>query len=192
MDSIETSKTRRTIRIFQNKEVQFEALEKCVEAARLAPSARNTQELEFVAVSKAEKLAQLNEAARFGGVVAEKGRVKGEEAKAFIAIIADKEKSDETYTPINVGIAAQAIVLSAFEQGLGSCMMGAIERDKIREILEIPENHSLPLVIALGYPKEKPVAEEAKGNNLRSWIDEEGVLHVPKRTLKDVLHRDGF
>jgi nitroreductase len=192
MNVIEASRKRRTIRIFQDKEVLFEILEKCVEAARLAPSARNTQELEFIAVNQAEKLEQLNGAVRFGGTAAKKGQAKEEWAKAFIVIIADKKRSDENYTPINVGIAAQAIVLSAFDQGIGSCMLGAIERNKIKEILEIPESYSLPLVIAMGYPKEKPVAENAKENNLRYWIDKAGVLHVPKRAIENVLHRDGF
>ncbi|MDP6670357.1 MAG: nitroreductase family protein [archaeon] len=192
MDTYNALLKRRTIRRFLEKTVSFEALEKCVEAARLAPSARNTQELEFIVVNNAEKLEQLNKAVRFGGVVAEKGRVKGEEPKAFIAIIANKEKSDEAYTSINVGIAAQTIVLTSFEQGLGTCMLGAIERDQIKEILGIPESYSLPLVIALGYPKETPVTEEAKENNLRYWIDKKGVLHVPKRAIENVLHRNEF
>lgn len=192
MDLFKAMKERRTIRRFEERAVPFEVLEKCVDAARISPSARNTQELEFVAVNQAEKMKQLNEAVYFGGVVAKKGRVKGEEPKAFIVIIADKKRSDKTYTPINVGIAAQTIVLTAWKQGLGSCMIGIIERDKVQESLKIPENYSLPLVIALGYPKESPVAEEAKENNLNYWIDEEGVLHVPKRALKEVLHRDGF
>ena len=192
MDLFKAVKERRTIRRFQEKEVPFEILEKCVETARVSPSARNTQELEFVAVNNAEKVKQINEAVRFGGVVAEKGRVKGEGPKAFIAIIVNKEKLDKTYTSINVGIAAQGIVLSAFAQGLGSCMLGAIERDKIKEILEIPENYFLPLVIAIGYSKEKAVTEKATGNNLHYRIDETGVLHVPKRGIENVLHRDSF
>ena len=192
MDVIQAASKRRTIRRFQNKEVPFEALEKCVEAARLAPSARNIQEVEFIAVNDKETTIKLNEVVLFGGTVRKNGRVKGEEAKAFIAIIAEKERSDEEYTKINVGIAAASIALAAFDQGLGTCIQGAIEREKIKEILGIPKTFSLPLVVSIGFPAEQPIAEDAKGNDFGYLVDEKGELHVPKRPMKDVLHKNKF
>ncbi len=183
---------RRTIRRFQEKNVPFSALKKCVNAARLSPCARNIQELEFVAVNDKKQVAKINEAVRFGGVVRENGRKKGEEPKAFIAILADKEISSSEYTPINVGIAAEAIVLTALEQGIGSCMMGAIERERIKGILSVPNIYNLPLVIALGYPKEKPVADKPNKGDLFYWIDEKDRLHVPKRPLEEVMHKNRF
>ena len=147
---------RRTVRRFQDKAVPFSVLKKCVNAARLSPSARNVQELEFVAVNDREQVKRINGAVSFGGVVREKGRVKGEEPKAFVIITSDNEKGSSDYTPVNVGIAAEAIVLTALEQGVASCMMGAIEREKIKGILGIPNRFKVPLAIALGYPKEKP------------------------------------
>ncbi|MBN2067051.1 MAG: nitroreductase family protein [Candidatus Diapherotrites archaeon] len=182
---------RRTIRVFQDKPVPFSSLKKCVNAARLSPSARNVQELEFLAVNGREQVARVNEAVRFGGIVREKGRVKGEEPKAFIAILAEKEKSSQEYTPINAGIAAEAIVLTALEQGIGSCIMGAIERERIKGILGVPNSYAMPLVIALGYPKEKPVAGKPRGKDMFYWT-EKGQLHVPKRHLEEVMHRDRF
>ena len=59
----------------------------------------------------------------FGGTVKHKGRIEGEEPKAFIVILADKEKSDEKYVGMDTGIAAEAIVLTALEAGIGSCMV---------------------------------------------------------------------
>lgn len=182
---------RRTIRRFQPKAVPFSVLKKCVNAARLSPSARNTQQLEFIAVNDKKQVAMLNESVNFGGVVKEKGRVKGEEAKAFIAIIARKEKLSE-YTNTDVGIAACAIVLTALEQCLGSCIMGSIQRERIKGVLGIPNEFEVSLVIALGFPKEKPVAEKPKGNDLFYWIDERERLHVPKRALEEVMHRNRF
>lgn len=182
---------RRTIRRFQLKPVPFSVLKKCVNAARLSPTARNAQPLEFVAVNDKAQVQRMNEAVNFGGVVKEKGRVKGEEPKAFIVIIADKKKSDEKYIGMDVGIAAEAIVLTALEKGIASCMMGAIEREKIKGILGIPNEFEVPLAIALGYPKEKSVAEdEAKG--VPYGADEKGIMHVPKRALEEVLHRNRF
>ncbi len=192
MDVFEAISGRRTVRIFLEKAVGFELLEKCVDAARIAPSAKNKQELDFIAVNNPETVEKINAAAFFGGVVYEKGRVKGEEPKAFIVIVSNKERASEDYTLTNAGIAANTIALEAFELGLGTCIMGAIERDKIREILSVPNGFDIPLAIAIGYPKEKPVMEEAKEGNLRYWIDENSEIHIPKRALKEVLHKDRF
>ena len=181
---------RRTIRRFQPKTVPFSILKKCVNAARLSPSARNWQPLHFVAVNDKRQVASLNDAVNFGGVVKEKGRKKGEEAKAFIVILLEKEKESE-YSKVDVGIAAEAIALTALEQGLGSCMMGAIERQKIKGVLGIPDSFEVPLVIALGYPKEKPRIEKPTAD-LFYWVDAKGELHVPKRSLEEVLHKNRF
>jgi len=172
---------RHTIRRFQMKPVPFSLLKNCVNAARLSPTARNTQPLDFVIVNGGEQVQRMNEAVCFGGVVKQKGRKEGEEPKAFIAILANKEKSDEKYIGMDVGIAAEAIVLTAWEKGVGSCIQGAIERERIKGAL----------VVALGFPAEKPVVEKAT-KNLDYWIDKKGELHVPKRSLKEVLHKDRF
>lgn len=182
---------RRTIRRFTEKAVPFPVLKKCVNAARLSPTARNTQPLEFVAVNERTQVERMNEAVSFGGVVKQKGRIEGEEPKAFIVILADKEKSDEKYVGMDVGIAAEAIVLTALEEGVGACMMGAIERERIKGILGIRNEFSVPLVVALGYAKEKPKAEKLT-KELDYWVDEKETLHVPKRGLHEVLHRNRF
>jgi len=181
---------RRTVRVFQQKNVPFSLLKKCVNAARLSPSARNMQPLRFVAVNDLAQVAELNKAVYFGGVVKEKGRREGEEPKAFIVILADKDKKSE-YTDMDVGIAAEAIALTAFEQGVGSCMQGAIERERIKGILGIPNGFEVPLVVALGFPAEKPVLE-GPTKDLFYWIDSKGELHVPKLSLEEVMYRDRF
>ncbi len=182
---------RRTIRRFQEKQVPFPVLKKCVNAARLSPTARNSQPLEFVTVHGKEQVQKVNDAVHFGGSVKEKGRVEGEEPKAFVIIIADKGKADEKYVGMDAGIAAEAIAITAFAAGVGSCMMGAIERERIKGILGIPNQYSVQLAIALGYPKEKPKAVEAE-KSLFYWVDEKGQLNIPKRPLEQVLHRDRF
>jgi len=182
---------RRTIRRFQLKPVPFPLLKKCVNAARLSPVARNTQPLDFVIVNDGEQVQKMNEAVYFGGVVKQKGRKEGEEPKAFIVILANKEKSDEKYIGMDIGIAAEAITLTALEAGVGCCMMGMIERERIKGILGIPNDFKVPLVVALGFPAEKLVVEKAT-KNLDCWIGEKGELHVPKRSLDKVLHRNKF
>ena len=173
------------------KSVPFPLLKKCVNAARLSPTARNSQPLEFVIVNDRKQVQRMNEAVYFGGAVKQKGRKEGEEPKAFIVILASKEKSDEKYVGMDIGIAVETIVLTAWEKGIGSCIQGAIERERIKGILGIPNSFNVSLVIALGFPAEKPVVEKAT-KTLDYWVDEKGELHVPKRPLEEVMHRNRF
>jgi nitroreductase len=86
------------------------------------------------------------------------------------------------------GIAAQNILLGAREKGLGGCILAAINRDKLREDLGIADRYEILFVLALGKPKENVVLEVLKpGGDVRYWRDEEGVHHVPKRTLEEII-----
>jgi len=80
-----------------------------------------------------------------------------------------------------------SISMVAYDEGLGSCILGAVEREKLREILKVPEFLAVALVVALGYPAENPVVEPVKDGDIKYWLDENGVLHVPKRNLKDIV-----
>ena len=180
---------RRTIRRFQDKPVPYNILEKCVDAARLSPTARNKQPLEFIAVKEPNQVEKMRETIFLGGTVGKKGNTPGEEPKAYIVIIADREKSDEEYVKMDTGIAAQSIALTAFEENLGTCMIGLLKRDKIKELLGIPDDFEIMLAIGLGYPKEEPKAEKPT-EDMRYWTDEQGQLHIPKRSLEQVMHKN--
>ncbi|MFH1593213.1 MAG: nitroreductase family protein [Candidatus Omnitrophota bacterium] len=86
------------------------------------------------------------------------------------------------------GIAAAVILLGAVEKGLGGCILGAIDREGIRGALEIENRFAVLLVIALGKPKERVALETAKdASDIKYWRTEDGVHHVPKRRLKDII-----
>ena len=85
------------------------------------------------------------------------------------------------------GIAAQSILLGATEKGLAGCIIGSIERHGLQKALGIPPRYDILLVIALGKPKEKVVLETAQGGNIRYWRDADGVHHVPKRPLDEII-----
>jgi nitroreductase len=89
----------------------------------------------------------------------------------------------------DVGMAVENIILTALEEGVGSCCFGAVEREKLRKKFNIPKKYIIDLVIALGYPHESPV-EEPFENSVKYWKDKKGLLHVPKRKLKDIIHRN--
>ena len=75
----------------------------------------------------------------------------------------------------------------AHDEGLGTCILGAINRGKLKRILDIPDNLDIVLVVALGYSAENPVVEEMKSGKIKYWLDPKGVLHVPKRSLEDIV-----
>lgn len=82
----------------------------------------------------------------------------------------------------------QSILLGAVASGLGGCIIGSIDREKLRMFLEIPEHLEILLVIALGKPKEKVVIETVgKNGDIKYWRDKKGIHHVPKRPLKDII-----
>ncbi|MDD5162699.1 MAG: nitroreductase family protein [Candidatus ainarchaeum sp.] len=189
MNVFSAIKKRRSIRRFKEKKIPFKALEKCVEAARLSPTARNLQPLEFVVVQEKKNREAALGCIRLGGVVAEKGIQKGEEPKAFIVILLNRQKAYD-YSINDAGIAVQSICLSAFEQGLGTCIIGSVDRQKLAPLLGLPDNCEIVLAVALGYPKEKPrIADE---NGKTQYWTEKGDLVVPKRSLQSIMHREKY
>ena len=111
---------------------------------------------------------------------------KGERPTAYIAILCDEEIKKSGYE-IDAGIAGENIILTAVGEGIGSCWLGAIDRENIRRILNIPERYYIHSLIALGYPDEEPIAEDMNDDSIKYYKDENGVLHVPKRKLEDVI-----
>ena len=188
MKVYETILKRRTIRRFKQKRVPYEVLERCVNAARLAPSAANMQPCEYLIVDKEELLDKVFNTLHWAGYISDGRPSRSEWPKAYIIILVNKEVKDKGFEH-DVGFAAENIILTALEEGIGSCCFGAVDRGLLRQNLSIPEKYIIDLVIALGYPNESPVEEPFKGS-IKYWKDSSGVLHVPKRRLNDILHRN--
>lgn len=181
---------RRTIRKYTKETVPNDVLIKCVDAARLSPSGMNRQPLKFVIVNDEKLLAEVFGQIRWAGYLPDYGPNKEEMPRAYIIILLDtaiKEKPGH-----DVGIAAMSICMVAYDHGLGSCMLGAINRAELRRILKIPGGLEIPLAVALGYPAESPIAEKAKNDDIKYWLDKENVLHVPKREIKDIVKWNGL
>ncbi|MBN1176766.1 MAG: nitroreductase family protein [Dehalococcoidales bacterium] len=187
---------RRSVRRFKSKPVPYEVLEKCLDAGRLAPCGRNHQVCEYIVINDAEVLPGIFE--NIGGSVKmppEKGGPRPEQTpKAYIIILINKEWEEENrrrITLYDVGMAAENIILVAYEQGLGACPILMFNESNIKPILNIPDTHDIALVIAMGYPDEAPVAEVAT-DSVDGWLDDKLVRHIPKRRLEDIVHRNGF
>jgi nitroreductase len=95
------------------------------------------------------------------------------------------------YYRYDVGFAAANIVCTAEAEGVGSCILCNIQKEKIQTIFKIPEAFSVEMVIALGYKAESPVIEE-RNDTVKYWRDEHEILHVPKRKLDSIIHINKF
>ena len=135
-------------------------------------------------VNEEDLLTKVFQATRWAGYLPDWGPSTDEAPQAYVAILLDTNISKSPGH--DAGIAAMSISMVAFDEGLGSCMLGSIDRPKLREVLKVPEHLEILLLVALGYPAEQPTIDEVE-EGIRYWLDEEGRLHVPKRSLDEVL-----
>lgn len=183
--------SRRTIRQFRPDSVPREKLEALVDAARLAPSAANMQPLEFIIVDDRRVRADVFPCLKWAAYIAPEGDPKpGQEPAAYIVTLVNTKVREKMFE-YDVGAAEENMIISALAEGIGSCWLLSIDRDRLKAVLGVPEGYRIDCVLALGYPAEEPVAEELKDSQ-KYWKDGEGRLHVPKRTLAGVLHRNRF
>ncbi|HAH87923.1 MAG TPA: hypothetical protein DCL60_11215 [Armatimonadetes bacterium] len=174
-------------RFFEDRQISKEALLKLVELGRLSPSGANLQPLKYKIVNEPDMCQKVFPTLAWAGYLKDwGGPAEGERPSAYIVILGDTGISKNF--GCDHGIAAQSIMLGASEQGLGGCMIGSINREELRKILLIPEEMEILLVLALGYPREQVMLEEAgPGQSIRYWRDENSVHHVPKRRLQDIV-----
>ena len=186
MDVYETILSRRSIRRFKQKAIPIEILKKLVNAARLAPSAANLQPLEFFVVEDKNLCAKIFETIGWAGYIKPKWTPSPQQRPVAYIIMLVKDPENKWYTR-DVSLASENICIAAEAEGLGSCILCNINREKIREILKIPEKIVIDSVIALGYKDEISVVEDLI-DSVEYWRDENNVMHVPKRKLEDVMH----
>ncbi len=188
-DLYETILKRRSIRNFKQKEIDFDILKKCVNTARLAPSAANLQPLEFIIVNNKKTCSKIFDALGFAGYLKDWEPKKSESPAAYIIILCNDPKNK--WYVRDASYAAENIVLTAESYNVGSCILCKIDKEKIRNELKIPENIIIDSVVALGYKNEKSVIEDYT-NSVKYYRDENNVLHVPKKKIEEVMHINKF
>ena len=112
---------------------------------------------------------------------------KGREPTVYFIVLNNK-KIKKTFYNFDVGAAVENILLGAVNFGLGCCWMAAIDKERIRELFEIPEYYEIMQVISIGYPDENSVLESYTGS-FDYWKDDKGELHVPKRSLNEIIYK---
>ena len=183
------AKNRSFRRFHQDPPLDEPTLVELVKLARLCPSAANRQPLKYVISWEPERNAAIFPHLRWAAALAGwPGPAEDERPTGYIVILGDTRIS--RHIEWDVGIVAQSMLLAATQRGLGGCMVGSIDRDGLRGTLAIAEHLEINLVIALGRPGETVVLEHGtRPDEVPYWRDDEGVHHVPKRPLDDVLVR---
>jgi nitroreductase len=183
--------SRRTIRQYQARPVGRDALRRFVDAGRLAPSAANLQPLEFVVVDEPEVRDRILPALKWAAYIHPNGDPKpGQEPQAYIIVLVNSRIREKMYE-YDVGAAVEAMAVSAWSEGIGSCWLISIDRDKVQAALGVPPHYRIDSVLALGYPAETSTVEEMK-DSVRYWKGPDGSFHVPKRAHRDVCHFNAF
>ena len=179
-------KNRSYRRFYQDKSISSEILKELIQLAMFSASSGNLQPLKYIISNTTEKNNIIFACLAWAGYLKDwPGPEESERPSAYIIINGDTEVTQNF--GCDHGIAAQSILLGATEKGLGGCIVGSIQRGKLRKYLKIPKRYEILIVIAIGVPKETVVTEEAKNGNIKYWRDKNGIHHVPKRPLSELI-----
>ena len=168
---------RESCRDFNDKPVSKEQLIRCIETARLAPSATNSQPWHFVVVNN--KATSLAVAKLTQGMGMNKFT---DAAPSFIIVCEEKVNmtskvggmiKDQPFSSIDIGIATAHLCYAATEQALSSCILGWFDEKKIIQLLALPKNKRIRLVIAVGHATENPLGKKIRKSldNIMDYID---------------------
>lgn len=179
----------RTCRRFAgNDPLPAGALEHLVDCARQAPSAGNKQPLRYAATEDPAIRSKLFPALKWAGALPDwDGPEPAECPTGYIAVLSPAGNVS-LQTRIDMGIAGQTIQLAATSLGLAACMFLSFNPHIAAEVLEVPAEWQVSLMIAVGRPVEvRRLAAMPVQGNAPYWRDAAGVHYVPKRSLAEVL-----
>ena len=180
-------KRRRSIRRFTQQQIPENILENMIDAARIAPSAANLQPLEYILINNKEICQRIFPHLSWAGYLQPSWNPAiDEQPMAYIAIIVNEKNP---YYQRDIGLASAHIVLSAEANDIGSCILCKINKKQITKILQIPADKTLDSIIALGYKKEHPIMED-RTDIIKYYLDETDQLHVPKKPLTHIMHKN--
>jgi nitroreductase len=167
--------------------VPMGTLEELAAMAAACPSAANRQPLRFVLCNNPDDNAAIFDCLKWAAYLKDwEGPAPTERPTAYIVMV-NTEKSWDL-AKFDFGIMAQTMLLGAVEKGFGGCMLGAIDRERLRVHLGLPAELEIGLVLALGKPAEDVrITPLPADGSIRYWRDEAGTHFVPKRSLEELV-----
>ena len=185
-------KNRTFRRFYQDYKIPDKTLIELIDLARLSSSPRNQQALKFIPINSEELNSEVFKLLSWAGALTDwKGAEEGERPSAYIIILEDRNlipPKSKSFNDMACGIVAQSITLGAVEKNIGGCMVAAIQKNKLKKLLNLSEQFEILLVIALGKPKEEIILEKMpKNGDFNYWRDDNNIHHVPKRELDEII-----
>jgi len=173
MEFLELVKRRQSVRKYLDKPVPRKVSDRCLEAARLAPSACNSQPWTFIIVDNKELKNKLANKA-FSGIYSVNSFAK--KAPVLVVVITERASYAVTlggyfkgtqYNLIDIGIACEHFALQATEEDLCTCIIGWFNGKGVKKVLGVPKNKKIDIMISLGYPQDNKIR-----NKVRKSLDE--------------------
>ena len=180
---------RRTYRRFdESRAIPDEVVADMKKAAYLSSSAMNRQPLKYIYVRTPETVNAIFDITSWGGALPDGlGRPKvGERPTMFVVILSVKELQSR-FTAFDEGLAASNLTLAAYAHGVGSCILGSVKVDPLRQILDISDEYDVSCVIGFGYPTHTSAVVDAENNDIKYRLDDEKNYIVPKRKIEDTV-----
>lgn len=187
MSVMENLLTRRTYRRFEQKPVPQDVVEDVIEAVRLSSCGANRQAVRLVIVSKPEDVAKVQPLVKWAAYLPpEQGTPKADELPTlYVAVVQDTSIPGDLNT--DTGIALANLTLAAWDKGVGSCIMGAINKPALTELLGIEEPEKLAFMVAFGYPAhETHIVPMTEATGVKYYLDDNKDYCVPKRSAKEI------
>ena len=187
MDMMEFLRSRRTYRRFTQRPVAPEILTEAVDAARIASCGANRQTVRYIIVESADAVAAVQPLVHWAAYLPpEQGAPKPDEVPtAFIAVLQDDTLPGTS--DVDVGLALGSLTAAAWAHGVGSCIMGAINRPALTKLLDLPDGIRLCYMVALGYPAHESKLVPMQDGSVKYYLDEAQNYCVPKRGMDAVL-----
>ena len=177
MSFLNLVKKRNSCRQYSNRPVTQQAIERCLEAARLAPSACNSQPWYFIIVSDPDLKNRIAEVA-FSGIYAMNAFAK--EAPVLVVVARHRSRyaarlggafRGVQYSLIDLGIVCEHFALQAAEEGLGTCWLGWLHETAVKKILKLPRSAKIDVILSLGYPAQDQSEREKNRKSIEEMSE---------------------
>jgi len=170
MSFLDLANRRYSVRNYKNTPVPEEEINRCIEAARLAPSACNSQPWKFIIV---DDLKLKNELAKVGFEGFLDFNHFAFKAPVLVLMVSERQKifakfggivKKKNFSLMDIGIAAEHFCLQAAEEGLGTCILGWFNEKKIKKLLSIPKLKRVELIISVGFSADEKIPHKKRKN----------------------------
>ena len=187
MDIISFLKSRRTCRKFRQEPLTDAEINIILEAARLASSSVNRQELRYITIQQPHALTQIHPLVHWAALLPpEQGTPQADQLPVLYIAVLTPSQSAATQE-VNIGLAMGNMTAAAWSQGIGSCILGSIHRSELARILEVPPEYKISYLIAFGHSAQHSRVIDAVSESTPYSIDADGNLIVPKLPLSKIV-----